>query len=112
MISIHLCVQIAFFFWLFRFVCCLVHTLCALRLAFPDPTTIPGFFCELYQLFQLSSSDKFLNNLLLYVESVSIGVTSFLITFLSYVYIFKAILKITLKDGRRKAYSTCSSHLT
>ncbi|XP_073491150.1 olfactory receptor 7C1-like [Aquarana catesbeiana] len=111
MINIQLCVRIALFFWIFRFVCCFIHTLCALRMAFPDHTTIPGLFCELYQLIQLSYSDPFLNYLLLYFESVSIGVTSFLITFLSYVYIFKTILKITLKDGRRKAYSTCSSHL-
>ncbi|DBA13600.1 TPA: hypothetical protein GDO54_018520 [Pyxicephalus adspersus] len=34
------------------------------------------------------------------------------ITFLSYVYIFKTILRIRLKDGRVKAFSTCSSHLT
>ncbi|XP_073490688.1 olfactory receptor 1f45-like [Aquarana catesbeiana] len=112
MINIRLCVQIAIFSWLFRFVCCLVHVFCALRLSFPDPTTIPGLFCELYQLLQLSCSDTYLNYLLLYFESVDIGVTSFFITFLSYVYIFKTILKIKLKDGRWKAYSTCSSHLT
>ncbi|CAI9561251.1 unnamed protein product [Staurois parvus] len=112
MISIHLCVQLAFFSWLFRFICCLAHTFLALRLAFPDPTTIPGLFCELYQLLQLSSSDTFLNYLLLYFDAVSFGVPGFFITFLSYVYIFKTILKMKLKDGRRKAYSTCSSHLT
>ncbi|XP_077306011.1 olfactory receptor 7C1-like [Lithobates pipiens] len=112
MINVHLCVQIASFFWVFRCVCCLAHALCALRLSFPEATTIPGLFCELYQLIQLSCSNTFLNYFILYFESVSIGITSFLITFLSYVYIFKTILKIKLVDGRRKAYSTCSSHLT
>ncbi|XP_073490858.1 olfactory receptor 7C1-like [Aquarana catesbeiana] len=112
MINIHLCVQIAFFLWVYRFIFILVHTLCLLRLAFPDPATIPGLFCEIYQMIQLSRSDTFLNFLLFYLETIILGVTSFLVTFLSYVYIFKAILKITLKEGRRKAYSTCSSHLT
>ncbi|XP_077306061.1 olfactory receptor 1M1-like [Lithobates pipiens] len=112
MMSIHLCVQMTFCFWVFSFVCCLVHTICALRLAFPDHTTIPGFFCELFQLMQLSSSDTFLNYLLLYLQAVCFAVPGFFINFLSYVYIFKTILKIKLKEGRRKAYSTCSSHLT
>ncbi|XP_018425128.1 PREDICTED: olfactory receptor 5B12-like [Nanorana parkeri] len=112
MISLHLCAQAAFFFWLFRFVCSSVHTLCTLRLSFPDSTTIPGLFCEFYQLIQLSCSDTFLNYLIVYIDAVSFGVTGFFITFLSYVYIFKTILKIKLKDGRQKAYSTCISHLT
>ncbi|XP_040211679.1 olfactory receptor 1361-like [Rana temporaria] len=111
-INIHLCVQVTFFFWLLKFVCCLVHILLTLRLDYPEPTTIPGFFCELFQLIQLSSSDTFLSYFFLYLDVVIIEVTSFLITFLSYVYIFKTILKITIKDGRRKAYSTCTSHLT
>ncbi|XP_040211680.1 olfactory receptor 1J2-like, partial [Rana temporaria] len=107
-----LCVQVAFLFWVLSFACSLLHTLYALRLAFPDPTTIPSLFCELYQLFQLSSSDTFLNYFLIYFQAACFSVPGFLITSLSYVYIFKTILKITMKDGRRKAYSTCTSHLT
>ncbi|KAM5152846.1 olfactory receptor 5B12-like [Mantella aurantiaca] len=112
MMSVHLCVRLMFLCWVFRFICSSMHTLCALRLDFPDPTTIPGFFCEVYQLIQLSCSDTSLNYLLIYVDAVSTEVTSAFIIFISYVYIFKTILKINLKDGRQKAYSTCSSHLT
>ncbi|XP_077303099.1 olfactory receptor 7C1-like [Lithobates pipiens] len=111
MVSIYLCVQVAFLFWLLSFVCSLLHTLFALRLAFPDPTTIPGFFCEIYQLIRLSYSDTFLNYLLIYFEIGIFGAPGCFVTLLSYVYIFKTILKIKLKDGRGKAYSTCSSHL-
>ncbi|XP_077306012.1 olfactory receptor 1f45-like [Lithobates pipiens] len=112
MINIPLCVQVAFLFWVLSFACCLLHTLYTLRLAFPDPTTIPSLFCELYQLFQLSCSDTYLNYFLIYFQAACFSVPGFLVTFLSYVYIFKTILKITMKDGRRKAYSTCTSHLT
>ncbi|XP_077305991.1 olfactory receptor 5B12-like [Lithobates pipiens] len=111
MINIPLCVQVAFLFWVLGFVFSSLHTHYALRLVFPDPTTIPGLFCELYQLFQLSCSDTYLNYLLIYLQAACFSVPGFLVTFLSYVYIFKTILKIKLKDGRRKAYSTCSSHL-
>ncbi|KAM5152847.1 olfactory receptor 7C1-like [Mantella aurantiaca] len=112
MMSVHVCVRLVFFFWVFRFFCSLLHMLCALRLSFADHTTIPGLFCELYQLIQLSCSDTSLNYLIIYVDAVSLGATGFFLTFLSYVYIFKTILKIKMKDGRQKAYSTCSSHLT
>ncbi|XP_073490822.1 olfactory receptor 1f45-like [Aquarana catesbeiana] len=112
MINIPLCVKVAFLFWVLSFACCLLHTLYLLRLAFPDPTTIPSLFCELYELLQLSSSDTYLNYFLIYFQAACFSVPGVLVTFLSYVYIFKTILKITMKDGRGKAYSTCTSHLT
>ncbi|KAM5152653.1 olfactory receptor 5B12-like [Mantella aurantiaca] len=112
MMSIHVCVRLMFLFWVFSFTSSLLHTLCALRLSFADPTIIPGFFCELYQLIQQSCSDTSLNYLLIYVNAFGFGITNFFITFLSYVYIFKTILNIKMRDGRQKAYSTCSSHLT
>ncbi|KAM5151611.1 olfactory receptor 1f45-like [Mantella aurantiaca] len=112
MINIHLCVRVMFFLWFFNFAYSLLHTLCSLRLAFNDSTIIPGFFCELYQLIQLSCSDTFLNYLLVYLYCASFGIIGSFITFLSYVYIFKTIIKMNLKDGIWKTYSTCSSHLT
>ncbi|PIO11341.1 hypothetical protein AB205_0112990, partial [Aquarana catesbeiana] len=63
-------------------------------------------------LIQLSCSDTYLNYFLLYFDAVSFGAPGFVITMLSYIYIFKTILTIKITDGRRKAYSTCSSHLT
>ncbi|CAI9609774.1 unnamed protein product [Staurois parvus] len=108
-----LCVQLASIVWCLGFAYSLVLTLCAQRLSFCGSHIIESFFCDLPQLFQISCSDIYINILLTFLLNLSfLEGTSFIITFLSYVYIFKTILKITLKDGRRKAYSTCSSHLT
>ncbi|KAM5152848.1 olfactory receptor 1f45-like [Mantella aurantiaca] len=112
MINIHLCVRVMFFVWIFNFAYSLLNTLCTIRLAFPDPTIIPGFFCELYQLIQLSCSDTFLIYFLLYFYCATFGIIGSFITLLSYVYIFKTIIKMNLKDGMSKTYFTCSSHLT
>jgi olfactory receptor len=49
--------------------------------------------------------------LVLFVLAGAIGVVSGLIIMVSYVCILVAILKIQTADGRRKAFSTCSSHL-
>ncbi|KAM5151613.1 olfactory receptor 7C1-like [Mantella aurantiaca] len=112
MISIHLCVLMASGGWVIGSLCSLMHTLCTLRLVFCNSTTIPGLFCELYQLIQLSCSDTSLNYLLVYLQTLSFGVTAFSVTFLSYVHVFKTILTMKMKAGRVKAFSTCSSHLT
>lgn len=112
MISIPLYVGVALSSWTFRLLSSLLHTLYSLRLSFTDPTIIPGLFCELFQLIQLSSSDTTLNFLLLLFEDIFFAIPGFLLTFLSYVFILKTVLNIKLKDGRQKAYSTCSSHLT
>ncbi|XP_040211677.1 olfactory receptor 1361-like [Rana temporaria] len=111
-INIKLCVLLVASIWIFSCAYSLMHTLSTRRLSFPDSVTIPGLFCELFQLIQLSSSDTYINYLLIFLVGVPFALVAFSITFLSYFYIVKTILRIKMKDGRRKAFSTCSSHLT
>lgn len=40
-----------------------------------------------------------------------LGISAFLITFISYIYIISTILKIQSVEGKHKAFSTCASHL-
>ncbi|XP_040211678.1 olfactory receptor 1C1-like [Rana temporaria] len=112
MVNIFLCVQMMSGICIFSSMYSLVHTLSLLRLVFCDSTIIPGFFCELYQLIQLSCSDTSLNILLLSLLGVGFPFIAFSITFFSYVFIFKTILRIKMLEGKLKAFSTCSSHLT
>ncbi|KAM5152520.1 olfactory receptor 1C1-like [Mantella aurantiaca] len=112
LVNILLCVQLMSSICVFSSVYSLVHTLCLLRLVFCDSAIIPGFFCELYQLIQLSCSDTSLNILLLSLIGVGFSFVAFSITFFSYVFIFRTILRIKMLEGKLKAFSTCSSHLT
>nr|DBA18923.1 TPA: hypothetical protein GDO54_014816 [Pyxicephalus adspersus] len=112
MISTYLCIQLASIIWVVGSLFSLAHTLSALSLVFCDSTTIPGLFCELYQVIQQSCANTYLSDLLVLFLAINLGSIALSITFLSYVYIFKTILRIRLKDGRVKAFSTCSSHLT
>ncbi|XP_071978729.1 olfactory receptor 5V1-like [Engystomops pustulosus] len=50
--------------------------------------------------------------LIVYVELVLLGFLPFLCNFMSYVCIFRVILHMKSKEGRRKTLSTCLSHLT
>ncbi|XP_063289246.1 olfactory receptor 5AR1-like, partial [Pelobates fuscus] len=74
---------------------------------------INHFFCDIMPVIKLSCSDTSVLETLFFNEGVFLLVlTPFLLTFFSYVFIIATILKIRSSTGRRKAFYTCSSHLT
>ncbi|XP_077171337.1 olfactory receptor 6N1-like [Paroedura picta] len=81
------------------------------RLQYCGPREIDHFFCELKPVINLSCSDTSLVTLVTFTLSVIDGVPAFLWILLSYICIIAAILRIPSSDGRKKAFSTCSSHL-
>ncbi|XP_052581821.1 olfactory receptor 998 [Peromyscus californicus insignis] len=87
------------------------HTTLTFCLPFCGPNAINHFFCDVSPLFSLACADTWINKIVLFVLSGAIGVFSGLIIIVSYVCILMAILKIQTADGKRKAFSTCSSHL-
>ncbi|XP_040264001.1 olfactory receptor 5V1-like [Bufo bufo] len=89
-----------------------ISTLCLRRLTFCGPNFIHNFFCDLPHLHQISCTDTSINVLVLIVVGVVLGVVAFVATFYPYVRIFITVFKIRTSDGRRKAFSTCTSHLT
>ncbi|XP_040211482.1 olfactory receptor 1019-like [Rana temporaria] len=106
------CVQLMSIVWCLSFTQSLVHTLNAFKLIFCGSDIIESFFCDLPQLFQISCSDISINNLLVFILGSFFGGGSLILTLLSYVYIFKAVLKIQAKGNRSKVFSTCNSHLS
>ncbi|XP_042105716.1 olfactory receptor-like protein OLF4 [Ovis aries] len=90
----------------------LLHSLMVLRLSFCPVVQIPHFFCELSQVVKLATSDNFLNNIVMYLSSVLIGVGPFAGILYSYSKIVSCICKITSAQGKYKAFSTCVSHLS
>ncbi|XP_073075583.1 olfactory receptor 7G2-like [Manis javanica] len=90
----------------------LLHSLMVLRLSFCRDLEIPNFFCELAQVIKLACSDTLINNFLMYfVGSLFAGVPVSGIIF-SYTQIISSILKMPSVEGKRKAFSTCGSHLS
>ncbi|KAM9304972.1 olfactory receptor 8G17-like [Gastrophryne carolinensis] len=110
--SWRVCVQLASFVWCLAVTNSFIHTIFAFRLTFCKKKTITSFFCDLPQLFQISCTDLFINILLIFLLGVVLGVVSLIMTFLSYVYILKTVLKSQGKGKMSKVFSTCSSHLT
>ncbi|XP_053545552.1 olfactory receptor 6C1-like [Bombina bombina] len=74
---------------------------------------INHFFCDVMPLKKISCSDTTFLGLYILIEGSLLSCfTPFVLTFISYIFIIKTILRIRSSTGRRKAFYTCSSHLT
>ncbi|KFO18751.1 olfactory receptor 508 [Fukomys damarensis] len=85
---------------------------CLLVLPFCGPNEVNHFFCDYSPLLKLSCSHDFTHEIIPAISSGSIIVATVFVIALSYVYILFSILKMRSAEGRRKAFSTCTSHLT
>eukprot|EP00076_Gallus_gallus_P006778 XP_001233853.4 olfactory receptor 14J1-like [Gallus gallus] len=90
----------------------LLHTASTFSLPLCQGNAVDQFFCEIPQILKLScSGSEFLRELGLLSTSAFIGVGCFVFIVVSYVQIFRAVLRIPSEQGRHKAFSTCLPHL-
>lgn len=88
------------------------HTGCMLRLSFCDGNIINHYMCDIPPLLQLSCTSTYINELVVFiVVGISLIVPSLTIS-ISYTLILSSVLRIRSTEGRSKAFSTCSSHIT
>ncbi|XP_003796549.1 olfactory receptor 1I1 [Otolemur garnettii] len=90
----------------------LVHTCLMAQLTFCAETEISHFFCDLMPLLKLSCSETHTNELAIFVFGIIMGISPLSCILLSYICIFRVVLKIPSAQGKWKAFSTCGSHLT
>ena len=105
------CTVLAATCWIFNFLLALVHISLILRLPFCGPQKINHFFCQIISVFRLACADTRLNQIVLSVGSVFALVGPLRLVLGSYARILAAVPRIQPAEGRRKALSTCSSHL-
>lgn len=107
-----ICIVLAAFCFIFSIFNSLIFSILTSTLQFCHSLDINNFFCEIRSLIALSSSDTTSREIALIVEDICIVFLTFLLISTSYVYIILTILKINSSNGRLKAFSSCSSHLT
>ncbi|XP_067414490.1 olfactory receptor 10D3-like [Emydura macquarii macquarii] len=70
------------------------------------------YFCDIFPVVKLSCADTYVIETVSFTNVGMVPMTCFLLILLSYVRIIYSILKMNSGKGRRKASSTCASHLT
>ncbi|KAG8428993.1 hypothetical protein GDO86_018608, partial [Hymenochirus boettgeri] len=105
------CCYLVLWTWITGFLFSVMAYLLVLVLQFCGPNIIDHFFCDLAPLLELSCSDT--SALEIHVSVIASGmcVSQLIFVIITYVCIFISILKITPMSGRKKVFSTCSSHL-
>ncbi|XP_074838237.1 olfactory receptor 11A1-like [Carettochelys insculpta] len=97
--------------WVSSFLLCTIVNIFLFQLQFCDSKEIDHFFCDFTPMIKLSCEDTRTVEL---VSSVIAAIGAFvpcLLTLTSYICIISTVLRIPSTTGRRKAFSTCSSHL-
>ncbi|XP_058680561.1 olfactory receptor 14J1-like, partial [Ammospiza caudacuta] len=105
------CAHMAAAAWASAFLNALLHTANTFSLPLCHGNALSQFFCEIPQILKLSCSHSSLREVGLLVVTFCLGFGCFVFMVFSYVQIFRAVLRIPSKQGRRKAFSTCLPHL-
>ncbi|KAK1189129.1 O14J1 protein, partial [Pygoscelis papua] len=106
------CAHMAAAAWGSAFLNAVLHTANTFSLPLCKGNGLDQFFCEIPQILKLSCSDSdYLREVGLLVVTACLGLGCFVFLVVSYVQIFRAVLRIPSEQGRHKAFSTCLPHL-
>nr|DBA14874.1 TPA: hypothetical protein GDO54_004151 [Pyxicephalus adspersus] len=105
------CISMALCLWLISAINAGMNVLVVSLLSFCPIQNFDHFFCEQKTLYTVTSSDTTSTNILLVFQDIVMATLPFVLIITSYVFIISAIMKIQSLNGRRKAFSSCSSHL-
>ncbi|XP_074123366.1 olfactory receptor 2A5-like [Sminthopsis crassicaudata] len=105
------CTVLTLISWAFGFLLALIHVVLFLRLPFCRSREINHFFCQILSLLKIACADIKLNLLVIFISAVIILVGPLSLVLISYMHILSAILRIQSREGQKKAFFTCSSHL-
>ncbi|NXC18120.1 OR6B1 protein, partial [Corythaeola cristata] len=107
-----LCMQLATFSWLVGFLASMLKVFFISQLSFCGSNVINHFFCDISPLLNISCADMTTAEIVDFILALLILLVPFSVTIISYICIISTILHIHTTQGRKKAFSTCVSHLT
>ncbi|XP_038616306.1 olfactory receptor 6C75-like [Tachyglossus aculeatus] len=97
--------------WLTGFLFVFPPIILGIQLDFCGPKDIDHFFCDISPLLMLSCSDTWFLEMMAFVLAVGTLLFTLALVVMSYTAIARAILRLPSAQQRKKAFSTCSSHM-
>ncbi|CAN0311198.1 unnamed protein product [Rangifer tarandus platyrhynchus] len=106
-----ICIQLVLSSWMAGFLIIFPGLILGLTLDFCNSNVIDHFYCDTAPLLQISCTDTHLFEMLSFILALMTLLITLVLVILSYTYIALTILKIPSAKQRKKAFSTCSSHM-
>ena len=111
LMSWRVCGQLAVTCIVSGFLISLLGTTLVFSLPFCGSNKVNHYFCDISPVIRLAYAETYINELVIFIGGVLVLVVPLIFIFISYGFIASAILKISSAEGKRKAFSTCASHL-
>ncbi|XP_031205061.1 olfactory receptor 6C70-like [Mastomys coucha] len=109
--SSKVCHQLVLGSWVTGFLVIFPPLIIGLDLDFCAANVIDHFLCDVSPLLQLSCSDTNLLEVMAFILALMTLIVTLVIVILSYAHIVKTIMKFPSAQQKKKAFSTCSSHM-
>ncbi|XP_069908455.1 olfactory receptor 6C2-like isoform X2 [Oryctolagus cuniculus] len=109
--SSQVCRRLVLCCWVAGFLVILPPLSLGLRLKFCDSNIVDHFICDVSPLLKITCTDTRLIEQMVMVTAVLTFIMTLVCVGLSYIYIIKTILRFPSAQQRKKAFSTCSSHM-
>ncbi|XP_008562527.1 PREDICTED: olfactory receptor 8J3-like [Galeopterus variegatus] len=107
-VSWRICLLLVILTYLYGFSTAVVVSPCVFSMSYCSSNVINHFYCDNVPLLALSCSDTSTPETIVFISAA----TNLHCLLLSYINIVLSILKIRSSEGRKKAFSTCPSHVT
>nr|AAL61301.1 olfactory receptor MOR226-1 [Mus musculus] len=96
--------------WIGGFLHSIIQVALVVQLPFCGPNEIDHYFCDVHPVLKLACTDTYIVGIFVTANSGTIALGSFVILLISYTVILMSLRKQS-SEGRRKALSTCGSHI-
>lgn len=106
-----ICIQLVVSSWLAGFLIIFPPVIMGLQLDFCDSNIIDHFTCDSSPMLLISCTDTAFLELMAFFLATFMLMVTLTLVILSYAFILKTILRIPSAEQRKKAFSTCSSHI-
>ena len=110
-VSRRICLLLVSLTYLYSFSTAIVTSSSVFSVTYCSCNIINHFYCDIAPLLALSCSDTSFLETFVFISAATNLVFSIIIVLVSYFNIVLSILKIRSSEGRKKAFSTCASHM-